>query len=248
MYFTHLQKAKIVLVLNFIVLFGIIVMTPFLIKNGTALFSEEFVEGVFLAIELLALIVVFRHYDSQIKKHEDAAITLNTKLEKKEKELLSALEYLGKVNVQVSMIKLIFENMKVPSTKSQLTEVYSELLRIVCAMTEEPHAALRIVNLRNGRMLSERIENFNGESSEKMKISIGNKDLIEKFVNKRKETEGEYATFFADVENFYVKAFITIPNSKRKKFQKEDRAFLEAVANQCEIVFLLFNSKYYKKK
>lgn len=248
MYFTHLQKAKIVLFLNFIALFFIIIMTPFFIKSGTSMLSEEMVEGIFLTIELFALIIVFHHYDSQIKKNEDEAITLNTKLEKKEKELLNALEYLGKVNVQISMIKLIFENMKVPSTKAQLTEVYSELLRIVCGMTEAPYAALRIVNLQNGRILSERVERVNGNGVEKMKFSVGNKDLLEKFEKRDKKTDGEFATFFSDVENFYIKAFITIPNSKAKKFQPDERAFLEAVANQCEIVFLLFNSKYYKKK
>lgn len=248
MHFTHLQKAKLVLILNFIVLFCIIIMTPFFIKNGTVLLSEETVEGVFLTIELFALIVVFRHYDSQIKKQEDEATTLNTKLEKKEKELLNALEYLGKVNVQVSMIKSIFEKTKVPSTKGQLIEVYSELLKIVCGMTDEKYASLKIVNLQNGRMLSEHTEYAAAHEGGEIKINIGNKELVEKFVTKNKDNEGEFASFFSDVENFYVKAFITIPNTKEKKFQPEERAFLEAVANQCEIVFLLFNSRYYKNK
>lgn len=223
-------------------------MTPFFIKNGTVLLSEEAVEGVFLTIELFALIVVFRHYDSQNKRYEDETTTLNTKLEKKEKELLNALEYLGKVNVQVSMIKSIFEKMKVPSTKSQLIEVYSELLRIVCGMTDESYATLRIVNLQNGRMLSEHVERVSSTKGKELKNIIGNKELVERFIKRDKNNKGEFATFFSDVENFYVKAFITIPNSKRKKFQQEERAFLEAVANQCEIVFLLFNSRYYKNK
>ncbi len=248
MYFTYLQKARIVLVLNFVVLFCIIIMTPFFIKNGTLFFSEEFVEGMFLAIELGALIVVFRHYDIQIKKYENEAVSLNTKLEKKEKELLNALEYLGKVNVQVSMIKSIFEKTKIPSTRSQLAKVYSELLGIVCGMTDESYAILRIVNLQNGRVLSERIEKVNGGKDNEIKVPIGNKELIERFSGRKKENEGEFATFFSDVENFYIKAFIIIPNSKNKKFQQEERTFLEAVANQCEIVFLLFNSEYYKNK
>lgn len=246
MHFTYLQKAKIVLVLNFIALFCIIILTPFFIKNGTVLFSEEFVEGFFLTIELFALIIVFRHYDSQNKRYEDETTTLNTKLEKKEKELLNVLEYLGKVNVQVSMINSIFENMKVPSTRSQLMEEYSELLKIVCGITNEKYATLRIVNLENGRMLSEHIEKMGDISDEQAKLKIGNKELIEKFKKRDKNNEGELATFFSNVENFYVKAFITIPNTKRKNFQQEERAFLEAIANQCEIVFLLFNAKKHK--
>ncbi len=248
MHFTHLQKARIVLVLNFIVLFCIIISTPFFIKNGTSLFSEELVEGIFLTIELFALIIVFRHYDAQIKESENEAVTLNTKLEKKEKELLNALEYLGKVNVQISMIKSIFEKTKVPSTKNQLNEVYSELLKIVCGIVGEPYAVLRVVNLQNRRVISERIEKMGNSKDFEIKVSIGNKELIEKFNKREKNNNGEFVTFFSSVENFYIKAFIIVPNSKGKKFGQEERTFLEAIASQCEIVFLLFNSEYYKNK
>ena len=149
MHFSSTQKAKLVLIINFIVLCLIIISTPHFIREGISVFTEEAVEAFFLTIELLALFVVFKHYDFQVKKHEEIAKTLNFKLEKKERELLNALEYLGRVNVQVSMIKTLLEQTRVPSTKGQLLEVFSELLRIVCSTTKENSACLRILNLDN---------------------------------------------------------------------------------------------------
>lgn len=247
MQFTHLQKAKLILIINFIVLFFIIITTPYFIKSGVSWAAEGVIEGAFLTIELIALIIVFRHYDAQMRKKEEEATTLNLKLEKKERELLNALEYLGKVNVQVSMIKTLFETMKIPSTKNQLVEMFSELLRVVGSVTKKDYVCLRIVNLQGQRTLSEHVEVLRGED-DGYQIVAGNKELIERFSKKDKSNVGDSRVFYSDTENFYLKAFIFIPNSKQKDYSTEERAFLEAVANQCEIIFLLFSSKYYKSK
>ena len=247
MQFTRLQKAKLILIANFIALFFIIITTPYSIKGGVSWATEEVIEGVFLTIELIALIVVFRHYDIQMRKKGEEATKLNFKLEKKERELLSALEYLGKVNVQVSMIKTLFEMMKIPSTKNQLSEMFSELLRTVGSVTKEDCVRLRIVNLQNRRTLSEHEEMLRDENSV-CQIVIGNKELIERFSEKNKSNVGDFQVFYSDMENFYLKAFIFVPNPKKRDYSIEERVFLEAIANQCEIIFLLFNSKYYKSK
>ena len=247
MKFTHLQKAKLILVLNFVILFGIIITTPYFIREGTTWASEETVEGAFLAVGLIALIIVFRHYDAQMRKKEEEAMSLNLKLEKKERELLNALEYLGKVNVQVSMIKSLLDTMKVPSTKSQLFEVFSEMLRIVNSVTKEEFARLRIINLKNNRTLSEHVE-ATREEDESCQLILGNKDLIEKFNLKSKDGTDDCHVFFSDAENFYLKAFIFVPNTKGKNFSPEEKMFIEAIANQCEVIFLLFNSQYFRNK
>lgn len=247
MQFTHLQKAKLILVINFSALSFIIVTTPYFIKGGVSWAAEEMIEGIFLIIGLIAMIVVFRHYDIQMREKEAEATTLNLKLEKKERELLNALEYLGKVNVQVSMIKTLFETMKIPSTKNQLIEMFSELLRVVGSVTKEKCARLRIVNLQNQRTISEHAESLHGEK-DVCQIIVGNKELIERFSKKNKDNISDSHVFYSDTENFYLKAFIFVPNLKKKDYSAEERAFLEAVANQCEVIFLLFSSKYYKSR
>jgi len=244
MMLSRVQKARVILILNFIVLFVIIIMTPFFITQGTATIVEEGVEAIFLGIELIAGVFVFRHYDAQMKKQEEEAIMLNVKFEKKEKELLSALEYLGKVNVQISLIRSLFESMKVPSSKNQLNKIYDELLKIACSVTKGKYASLRIIDLKSTRTLSEYSQK--SEGNKKMRMAVGNQKLVKKFEKKDRTEEKNISIFFSGSENFYIKTFIFIPQANSRKFLPEEKAFLEAIANQCDIMYLLFSSQYYR--
>ena len=143
------------------------------------------------------------------------------------------------------MIRSIFEATKVPSTKSQLHEMYNELLRIVSSVTKEEGVSLRVVNLKTKRTLSEHVELVRDE--ERHRITIGNNELAKQFTGKENEIdESELKIFYSDAENFYIKTFLFVPHAKTKQFSPEETMFLKAIASQCEIMFLLFNSKYYK--
>ena len=243
MILSYVEKARIILIFNFIVLFAIVVSTPFFITQGTETIAEEGVEAIFLGIELVAAIFVFRHYDAQMKKREEETMLLNVKLEKKEKELLGALEYLGKVNVQISMIRALFGSMKIPSSKSQLNQIYDELMRIAYSVTKEKGASLRTIDLKTNRTLSEYVKyNKNGNNTH----AIGNRDLVKRFEKRDKSDVEDISIFFSDSENFYIKTFIFVPRTSSKDFLPEEKTFLEAIANQCEIMFLLFSSQYYR--
>lgn len=245
--FDSYKKTKVVLIINFVILFVLIIFTPYLIKEGTDWFSEENVEGFFLTVELLALFIIFRSYDSLMSEKEAEVLSLDEKLRSKEKELLDAFQYLGKVNVQISMIESVFEKIKAPSTKNQLKQVYSEFLRIVCSIAEESNAAIRIVNLKTGRTLGEFFNLAEKNKNHLKELNIGNTDLISKFKagNDYEINRGHYL-FFSKTESFFVKAFILVHESgEQEGIDIKKRKFLEAIANQCEIAFLLFNSKYY---
>lgn len=242
------QKAKIILGINFAALFLIVVLTPYYIQEGIFRFSEETMEGVFLTIELLALIFVFRHYDAQMKKMEEQAFLLDVKLKRKERELLGAFEHLGKVNVQVSMIKELFEEMEVPSSRGQLNESYSKLLRLTCSITKEDCSFLRIIDLEKGRTVGQRQEGERETGATCSRSEVGNKELINCFKKRKKEKINGFQVFYSNADNFSLKVFLLVPDSRKKKISSEERSFLEAIANQCEIMFLLFNSKYYKSE
>lgn len=240
------QKAKAVLVFNCVALFLLIVLTPFFIREGIPWAAEETVEGVFLAVEIMALVYFFRQYDRIVRKKEEEAWMLDVKLKSKEKELLNAFQYLGKVNVQISMIKSLLEKMKIPSTKNQLREIYSELLRLVCSITGKECAILRIIHIENGRTLSEQVEIMGTQEQCGEGMKCGNAEMVERFKTKDKSDFEENSLFYSEAENFFVKAFILVPNPKKSTYSSEERSFLEAVANQCEIIYLLFSSRYYK--
>lgn len=242
------EKARVVLVLNLLVLFFLVISVPKFIQKGTRFFSEETVESFFLTLGLLAILYIFRHYDYFMKKKEEEAILLNSKLKNREKQLLNSFQYLGKVNVQISMIKDLLEKMEVPKSRNRLKEIYGELLHLVCGATGRKCAFLRVINLENGRTLSEQYF-FSEENSNinNFQIKVGNIDLANKFKEKERIEVSGYSVFYSPSENFFVKAFVFIPDEDRKKDYTNEENFLEAVASQCEILFLLFNSRYYKE-
>lgn len=242
------EKARVVLILNFAVLFFLVVCIPNFIQKGTSFFSEETIESFFLTLGLLAILYIFRHYDYFMKKKEEEALILNYKLKNREKELLNSFQYLGKVNVQISMIKDLLGKMEIPKSRNRLKEIYSELLHLVCSVTGRQGAFLRVINLENGRTLSEQY--FSSEENPKIKnsqIKVGNIDLANKFKEKEKIGILGYSVFYSPSENFFVKAFVFVPDEDRNKDYTTEENFLEAVASQCEILFLLFNSRYYKE-
>ncbi len=246
-----IQKAKAVMSINFTVLVGMIILTPFFIKSGMGFLSESFVEGGFLAVEIIALFLMFRHYDFIMSEKEQENADLNLKLKKRERELLNAFQYLGKLNVQFSMIKDVLEKMKVPNTRGQLKEVYSELLRIVCSATGRSCAGLKIIDLNSSRTMGEFFEVFNHGWQKECRPDIGNKDLIKMFNSKDSEIkEGgtDYVVFYSNIKNFFIKAFIYVPRNAKGDFSSGETDFLEAIANQCEIFFLLFDARHHKEK
>ena len=239
-----LQKVKFVLGFNFSILFAFIISIPFFIQKGSVWFSRETTESFFIAIGLIAMIYLFRHYDSLMQKREDEAILLDFKLKKKEKELLDAFQYLGKVNVQFSMIKELLEKMEMPKTKNGLKKAYWEILSLACSITKSHFAILKIINLEDGRVLHESFCNFN--DSEDSLPKIGNGEILNNIKKDNYFIINDTAIFASKSENFNIKAFVCVAK-KDVEHKKEERDFLEAVANQCEIIFLLFNSEFYKK-
>lgn len=246
MQLSSVQKIKIILFLNFFALFVLIIFTPYFIEEGISIFKEPFVEGAFLTIELLALYFMFNYYDAIMEKKERENFLLNLKLRKKERELLSAFQYMGKVNVQVSMIKSVFENIKTPSSKQELKSTYRELLRLVCSTSGEECAGLRILDLKTKRTLGDFIENFSSGEDLCSKVSFGNRDLIESFEKKSGQIN-DFEVFYSEADNFSVKAFVFVPISGGRKATEDEKEFIEMLANQCEIFYLLYSLQSGKK-
>lgn len=245
------KKTKAFLVLNLTILFILIIAIPQFINSGIEWMSEDTLETLFLGMSFLAVLYVFWHYDYVVKKREHEASKLFLKLEKKEKELLDTFQYLGKVNVQFSIIRDLLQKMKTPAptSREEVEKVFSELLSIVCNATGRSYAFLKIVDLEKGKTLFEQFNGFDNVSEENGYFSAKNETLIEIFDKKRQKNSNlkEGDVFFSDLDNFNLKAFLILP--KKKEIEMEDESsFLEAVANQCEILFLLFNSRYYKPK
>jgi|GEM_PF-656847 len=241
------QKAKMFLGLGLMGLFLAILVIPRVINNGLNWASETTIETFCLILSFVSTIFLFWHYDYVVQKREEESFHLSSKLKNKEKELLETFQYLGKVNVRFSVIRDLLEGMKkpAPTTRKELSGVLIELLNIACSATSKEQAWLKIINTKNRKVL---IEEFGGnefeEDSKKNKVSV--KNLLDTYNKGKNFKIKEFEVFYSELDNFYIKAFLILPVNGDLTTETED--FLKAVANQCEILFLLFDSQYYRPK
>lgn len=234
------QKAKVAMALSFFGLLFAILFIPKGINHGLSWISEDTMETIFLFLSYLAAIYVFWHYDYVVQKREQESHQLSSKLQSKEKELIETFQYLGKINVRFSVIRDFLERMKqpAPTSEKELGESLEELLDIVCNATGREKVWLKIVDIKSKKIL---IEKFVGHSSrdkkDKHHIAVGN--LLDVYENKISSRIKDFEIFHSKADNFNLKAFLILPFNEEMKNQSDD--FLKAIANQCEILFLLFD-------
>ncbi|MCK5080840.1 MAG: hypothetical protein KAQ63_01640 [Candidatus Moranbacteria bacterium] len=241
------QKAKVVLGLSLFVLLFAILFIPHAIDNGLSWASEDTLETLFLALSFLATIYVFWHYDYLVQKRGQESLNLSSKLQNKEKELLEAFQYLGKINVRFSVIRDLLDGMKdpIPTTREELNKALKKLLDIACSATSKDRALLKIVNVKSNKILIEE-KSSRGFDNGDGKSQTSAKNLLEIYNKKRSSKTEKLEVFYSDLDNFNIKTFLILPSSDDSVVQGED--FLKALINQSEILFLLLDSQYYRSK
>ncbi len=247
MRFNKIQKAKIILWVSLSFLLLIILFIPNFINNSVSWASEDTLETLFLVFGFFSVVYVFWHYDYVVQKREQENFNLTSKLKDKEKELLKTFQYLGKVNVRFSIMRDLIDRMKkpAPTTQEELKETLKALIDIACGVIGEDDTRLQVIDIKNEKFL---LKEQRGESSlrETKNSQISAKKILKVYRSNGKFQIKGVKVFYSDLDNFYIKAFLVIPYNE-DQFEQEAN-FLKAVANQCEILFLLFNSQYYKPK
>jgi len=241
------QKAKVVLGLSLFVLLLAILFIPHIIDQDLSWASEDTLETLFLVLSFLAAIYVFWHYDYVVQKREEETSDLSLKLRDKEKELIETFQYLGKVNVQSSVIKDLLDRMKepAPTTKEELADSVKELLNIACSATGRDRVWLKIVDTKNRKVVMEELAGYNLEKEDKEdKMTV--RSLLDVYENKKSNKIDGCEIFYSDLDNFYIKAFLALPVDEGAISQGDE--LLKAISNQCEILFLLFDFQHYQPK
>ncbi len=236
------RKAQIILRINAFLLFLFIIITPHLIKEGVWGMSESMVEGIFLAIEIGVLVKLFKVYDFYSVKSERKVTQLSSELEEQKELSVDTLKYLGRVNVQVSIIKQLVKKFKAPAEKSRLNSTINEMLQVISGLINNDKVSLRIVDLNNQKTINEIAITDNSKIKKEIK-KISNKNLYRKNYSIKNNNLHIIAS---DHDNFSLKTFVIIAKDSNHKINDEQFDLVQDIVNQCEIVYLLFNSQYHK--
>lgn len=227
---------KKIFLLAFLVLVVTIITTPLWITRGVFLIGEEPLEALLLFAQVAIAWRVFLIYEASISRKEIAMKKLEGEYEKREKELLETFAYLGKVNVQISLIKDFLRTLKAPKNKKEVKKYVDDILHMALSISKKDWLTVRMINTDNMQTLSEYWTanlNENGEL-----IKIGNREIIAMSQDKNLCNQKGYCVLASAGSKPKEKTFLIFKEDKGTDREVVD--FLKAAVNQCEIVQTLF--------
>lgn len=234
----RIEKLRNIFLLVFLILVVTIISTPLLVSRGFYLFAQETWEAILLLAQVSLAWNIFRLYEKAVSRREEEIEKLEKEYQKREKQLLETFAYLGKVNVQISLIKDFLGKLKAPTSKKEVKEYLDDILRMALAISQKEWMTVRIINTENMQTIAEHWAGFSSKS--KMgEVKIGNREIVEMAHDKNLCNERNLCVLpSAGSKPYKEKAFLVF--LEKNNVDREVLEFLKAAVNQCEIIHTLF--------
>ncbi len=234
----RIDKLRNVFLFVFLILVITIIFTPLLVRKGFSFFPEELLEAILLLVQVSLAWKIFRLYEKTVKIREKEIEKLEKEYQKREKELLETFAYLGKINVQMSLIRSFLQKLKIPSSKREMKEHIEEILRMAMTISKKKWITLRIMNMQGVQTISEYWAKVSSEIKTE-DLKIGNREIMELSADEKLCNEKGYCVLSSESPNSSNhKAFLVF--LEKDKIDKETLGFLNAAVNQCEIIHNMF--------
>jgi hypothetical protein len=238
---SRIEKLRNLFLFAFFLLVISIIFTPLLTRKGFSIFSEEILESILLFFQIFIGWRIFLLYEKAVENREKEIQKLEGEYQRREKELLEAFAYLGKVNVQVSLIKSFLKKLKAPSSRKEAEKYINDILKIALTLSGKKWVTLRALDENTLNTVSEYWAKSNA-SVDTTGIKIGNKEIVKWDRNlEESKKSGLFVLGSAGSEISPIKVFLILLNGERMEPDIED--FLRAAANQCEVLLTLFDLK-----
>jgi hypothetical protein len=241
---SQFKKAQIILRINSFLLFLFIIATPSLIKEGAWGMPEAVVEGLFLAVEIGVLIRLFKSYDFYSNKSDREANKLSGELEEQKELSVNTLKHLGKMNVQMSIIRQLVKKFKAPVEKKGLEHMINEVLQIISGLIDSDRISLRIIDLNNHKTINE-IHLVSKNKIGKYIKNVSNEILCNKG---QQNNIKNIQVVSSEHDNFSLKTFVLMEDTGDNDYKNnsERSELVQDMVNQCEMIYLLYKSEYHK--
>ena len=227
---------------SLMVLFCLIVSTPYLIKGNFLLrerivVEEEIVESALIALLLIIGYVVSIMYKRELNKCIREIDELTTGKINLEEKLNEAFGYIGEVNVQVQEIRALFSTLKkYPENNNDFKNILAFFGQKVLGIVNVDWVTFRIIEPDNLRTLREHWEARG--SAVALNHGISNKAIVNHAaINGCSVVGSRY-------ENLSIKVFCILPI---EQLTTNQRILVEAIVNDLEMLFVIFTSEHYRE-
>jgi hypothetical protein len=209
-------------------------LTPFL-AEGVTLIREEYAEFTLLVILLSAGYVARSLYLREAERARSRIADLESGKHTLEERLDEAFRYIGRLNVQIQEIESIFTHIaKYPETRNEKRKALRFLAEKILGVVGTDWVFVRIVDRERMRTLG---EHWAARDRAATRPSVSNTELV------NRTTPQAYTVVESSQDSFSINTYCVLPGP----VERRHRIIVEAIANQAEMLFLIFSSEYYKE-
>lgn len=232
----NLRLLRWVYVFLVAVIVALIVFTPRLISQGNFIVKdEEDLEVAVIAMLLLIGYFIYLFYKKELDRKLKELEEYKNHQKTLEDRLDDSFKHIGSLNLQINEIRSVFSDFKkYPENKSDFKLIMDFLANKILSIVNAEWVVIRIIDLKSLQTLKEFSASRVGAVL--LKYNLSNKELA----NGGAE---HYSCMNSEEKNLNLKVFCIFP---KIKITKEQDIFLKAIANQLEILFIIFTSNYYK--
>ena len=224
------RKSQKIFLLLIIIEIILIIVTPFLNIKFWGL-SEESSETVFISFQFLLIVAFLTFYNKEIDKYKKQQAEL-------EDRLRETFKYIGSINLQLEEMKKVFSSVnKYPENKKDIQALFVHSAERILGIINADWVLLRMIDKQTKNTLHEYFISRGNKKVEKLKVE--NSDLLNEDFSSDK-----YSVVKSNQDNFNIKAYCILPVAAENSNQK---FLLSSITNQLEMLFIIFNSLYYKK-
>lgn len=217
-------------------IFLIVVLIPFLVKKFHFA-NEDYIEFISLIFMLSLGFITHHLYRKEVASYEKQIIGLKESSKAKEEILEDNFRYIGSLNIRMQEMESALTRIKkYPETKKEMKAILQYMADKILTIVTAEWVLIRIVDTKKLQTLSE-ISLFRNNVKPKA-INISNNNLV----NDLKADSVQVIS--ATEENFFINTYCVIP----AKIDKEQKIMIETIANQIDMLYIIFASTYYKEK
>lgn len=233
---SKLFSIKSLYILTMMFIIGIMIFSPFLVKN-IYIIEEGYAELFFVLLLMTLAYAVTYLYKKQGNYYEDIITDINNSKKIIEERLNDAFKYIGKINIQMHETESALNKVsKYPESKHEMKYYLKYLADKILGMINADWIVLRIIDINKIKTLTEIYSYRNNES--KIKPNISNKSLV------NNEISSDFTVISSTENNFTINTYCIFPAA----INKEEKIFIESIANQAEMLYIIYSSEYLKKK
>jgi hypothetical protein len=233
------KKLKLLIAVYFIVLVFLllsVIAMPMVIRHGLTVgrrfvIEEERLETVLIILLFGVSYFLLKGFKSTLRAYERAVKRAGMDKSRLVSRLTEAFSYIGVVNVEIKEIQSIVCGVEhYPQTKREFKQILDRLGGKVMAVTGVPWVVVRMISRRSGRTVKEHfVESRKGTMPS---ATIGNREILE-----GRRVDGLRAVG-ARQRNLELRTVCILPATS---LSEEDIVLITAVANQIEMMFLIYH-------